>query len=339
MREGTTNQQINSAIPRINPLYLYYYFQTETFINELRSKASATTISIVNKSKMEQCCFPLSPLFEQQRIVDRIESLFAKLDEAKEKAQAVVDGFEDRKAAILHKAFTGELTEGWREEEGIKFEDTWVQGILGDYANNQYGYTEKSTTEPLGPKFLRITDIQNGQVIWNDVPYCKIDNEQQEKYALNIGDIVVARIGATTGKSYMVVDNVNAVYASYLIRVTIEKTSLLMSKYLYYFLDCPSYWQQITQLSSGIAQPGVNGNKLKTLNIPVPSIDEQEEIVRLLDCLLPIEKQSKEAAEQVIDQIETMKKAILARAFRGELGTNDPTEESAEELLKGAILQ
>ena len=108
--EGTTNQQINSAIPKINTLYFYYFCNTNDFIYQLLAKASATTISIVNKSKMENCIFPLAPFPEQQRIVNRIESLFAKLDEAKEKAQAALDSFETRKAAILHKAFTGKLT-------------------------------------------------------------------------------------------------------------------------------------------------------------------------------------------------------------------------------------
>ena len=117
--EGTTNQQINSAVPYFNSLYLFYFMNTDNFVNQLWSKSSATTISIVNKAKMESCYFPLAPLSEQQRIVDRIESLFLKLDEAKEKAQAVMDGFELRKSAILHKAFTGELTERWRKEHGV----------------------------------------------------------------------------------------------------------------------------------------------------------------------------------------------------------------------------
>lgn len=127
--EGTTNQQINSAIPKFNSLYLFYFMNTDVFINQLWSKSSATTISIVNKSKMESCYFPLAPLLEQHRIVSRIESLFSKLDEAKEKAQAVVDGFELRKSAILHKAFTGELTERWRKEHGVGL-DSWTKRKL-----------------------------------------------------------------------------------------------------------------------------------------------------------------------------------------------------------------
>lgn len=95
----------------------------------LESYASGTTFLELSGSKAALVEFPLSPISEQQRIVDRIESLFAKLDEAKEKAQAIVDGFELRKSAILHKAFTGELTEQWRKAHGVQL-DSWQNKIL-----------------------------------------------------------------------------------------------------------------------------------------------------------------------------------------------------------------
>ena len=136
MCEGTTNQQINSAIPKINSLCLYYYLCTENFVQDLLSMASATTIAIVNKSKMESCAFPLPPLSEQQRIVERIEELLAKLDEAKERLQEVADSFAVRKAAILHNAFTGELTKQWRRENGVR-DESWEEKKLSEITENQ----------------------------------------------------------------------------------------------------------------------------------------------------------------------------------------------------------
>ena len=76
---------------------------------------------------------------------------------------------------------------------------------------------------------------------------------------------------------------------------------------------------------------------MSKLIVPLPTLPEQEEIVSILDNLLNKEQQAKETAEAVLDQIEAMKKSILARAFRGELGTNDPAEESGVELLKQAL--
>lgn len=85
-------------------------------------------------------------------------------------------------------------------------------------------------------------------------------------------------------------------------------------------------------------QSNINAKKIGAYSFNVPSIPEQEKIVSVIQKLLLKEQQSKEAAEAVLDQIDLMKKSILARAFRGELGTNDPSEESAVELLKRTIL-
>ena len=337
MCEGTTNQQINSAIPKINSLCLYYYLCTENFVQDLLSMASATTIAIVNKSKMESCAFPLPPLSEQQRIVERIEELFAKLDEAKERLQEVADSFAVRKAAILHKAFTGELTKQWRRENGVS-DESWEESNFGKFTVSQYGYTEKAHWEKVGPKFLRITDIQDNKVNWEEVPWCPIDEAGMKQYAVQIGDIMIARTGATTGKSYLICDDVEAVFASFLIRLKVVDKNLDYN-YLYGYMQSEDYWRQITDFSSGIAQPGVNANKLKQIKFKCPSLPEQHEIVRLIDDLLARERTAQQAAEQALASIDLMKKSILARAFRGELGTNKASEASALELLRQVLAE
>ena len=113
--DGTTNQQINSICHYLYPEYLYWVCQSDFFITQLLDFSSATTISIVNKSKVERTIIPLPPLFEQHRLVACIESLFAKLDAAREKVQSVLDSHETRKAALLHDAFAGKLTAKWRD--------------------------------------------------------------------------------------------------------------------------------------------------------------------------------------------------------------------------------
>lgn len=337
MCEGTTNQQINSAIPKINSLCLYYYLCTENFVQDLLSMASATTIAIVNKSKMESCAFPLPPLSEQQRIVERIEELLAKLDEAKERLQEVADSFAVRKAAILHNAFTGELTKQWRRENGVS-DESWEESNFGKFTVSQYGYTEKAHWEKVGPKFLRITDIQDNKVDWDEVPWCPIDEAGMKQYAVQIGDIMIARTGATTGKSYLICDDVEAVFASFLIRLKVVDKNLDYN-YLYGYMQSEDYWRQITDFSSGIAQPGVNANKLKQIKFKCPSLPEQHEIVRLIDDLLARERAAQQATEQALASIDLMKKSILARAFRGELGTNKASEASALELLKQVLAE
>ena len=108
---------LNIRAKEMSSKYLFYFLRHEFLAGKFIGESSQTTnIANINTTTLGNYEIPLPPLPEQQRIVDRIESLFAKLDEAKEKAQAVVDSFEARKAAILHKAFTGELTAKWRED-------------------------------------------------------------------------------------------------------------------------------------------------------------------------------------------------------------------------------
>lgn len=325
---------------RINPVvsfeYVYLFLQSASYWAQISELSSGIAQPGVNVSKLQTLKIPFPPLPEQQRIVDRIESLFAKLYEAKQKAQDALDSFEPRKAAILYKAFTGELTIQWRKEHSVGME-SWKNCKIGKYVNTQYGYTESASQEKIGPKFLRITDIQNGAVNWDDVPYCKITEEEFERYAILKNDIMIARTGATTGKSYLIVDDVKAVFASYLIRLTIKSPNLL-PRYLYAFMQSQMYWSQITEFSAGIAQPGVNAKKLKEIDLPIPSVVEQTEIICILDDIFAKEQQAKEATEVILGQISLIKKSILDRAFRGKLGTNNSNEESALELIKQIIL-
>lgn len=330
---ASTGFYVCSPKKNVNDKYLYWMMVSPYVVDGLNSKMKGDNSPSIRGGDIENFIFPVAPLAEQSRIVARIESLFAKLDEAKEKIQEILDGADLRRAAILHQAFTGKLTEKWRKENSVD-DESWKEKLFADFCETQYGYTESATNDPIGPKFLRITDIQDNQVEWNKVPYCKITNDDFEKYRLSYGDIVVARTGATTGKSFLIEDVPDAVFASYLIGIKIKEKSMVMPHFVYKFMQSSFYWQQITDFKIGIAQPGVNAKKLKTLRIKIPQIEEQQEIVRLLDNLLSREQSTVTACEEALTIIDTLKKSILARAFRGELGTNDPSEVSAKELLQ-----
>lgn len=334
---ATTNQACACAVCNQSLLYMYLFYycisQKNVFIEKGKGGAQPNISQII----LKQHPIPLPPLSEQQCIVERIEELFAKLDEAKERLQEVADSFAVRKAAILHKAFTGELTKQWRLENGVS-DESWEESNFGKFTVSQYGYTEKAHWEKIGPKFLRITDIQDNKVDWDEVPWCPIDEDGMKQYAVEIGDIMIARTGATTGKSYLICDDVEAVFASFLIRLKVVNENLDYN-YLYGYMQSEDYWRQITDFSSGIAQPGVNASKLKQIKFKCPTLPEQHEIVRLIDDLLARERSAQQAAEQALASIDLMKKSILARAFRGELGTNKASEASALELLRQVLAE
>ena len=158
----------------------------------------------------------------------------------------------------------------------------WVVKTLGSVSSINYGYTESASRSPVGPRFLRITDIQNDNVNWDKVPYCKIDVADRPKYQLASGDIVFARTGATTGKSYLVIEPPEAVFASYLIRLKLTDKRLL-PEFVILFFQTEMYWKSIAEGSTGSAQGGFNATKLGALSIPIPPILEQQRIVTILD--------------------------------------------------------
>lgn len=339
--EGTTNQQINAAIPKFNPLFLYYYCNTHYFNEELWSKASATTISIVNKSKMESCVFPLPPLPEQLRIVDRIESLFAKLDEAKQKAQDALDSFETRKAAILHKAFTGELTAQWRKEHGVGME-TWSSCKLIDILveKPRNGYSPKPVDYVTACKSMTLSATTTG--VFKPEFFKYIDEEIPENSHLWLtpGDILIQRANSLekVGMSAIYTGAEHEfIYPDLMMKLTVKEPN--NKHYIDYYLKTDEILNYFRSNATGTAgnMPKINQKVVSETPLILPETQEQAEIVRLLDDLLANEQQAKEAAEGVLEQIDLIKKAILARAFRGELGTNDPSEESAVELLKQVL--
>ncbi len=158
----------------------------------------------------------------------------------------------------------------------------WTRRNLSELSSINYGYTEKASPDRIGPNFLRITDLQDGSVNWETVPYCRISDSDKKKFTLKSNDIVFARTGATTGKSFLVLNPPDAVFASYLIRLRIQESGLLPT-YLSYFFQTPEYWQAVESGTAGSAQGGFNATKLGELSIPLPPLPEQRRIVAILD--------------------------------------------------------
>lgn len=155
----------------------------------------------------------------------------------------------------------------------------------------QYGFTESATSVPLGPKFLRITDIQDGEVNWDSVPYCKCNDV--EKYRLKKGDLVFARTGATTGKSYLIGECPEAVFASYLIRLRVKEN--VCPNYVYYFFQSELYWLKIRSGITGSTQGGLNATKLSEFEVDLPEYKLQVEIAEQLEQADKARQQRKEA--------------------------------------------
>ena len=304
-----------------NSKFLFYFLRLHFLLGRFMGKSTQTTnIANINTETLSNIIIPLPPtLAEQQRIVNRIESMFAKLDEAKEKAQNVVDGFETRKAAILHKAFTGELTAKWRKENGVS-DDSWEEKTIGECCKSlKYGTAKKS--ESSGKvAVIRMGNLKRGEIVYDDLVFSN-DEEDIVKYLLSKGDILFNRTNSPewVGKTSIYRGDIPAIYAGYLIKLDYEK-SLLVGDYLNYVLNSPNAKEYCNSVKTdGVNQSNINAQKIGAYVIPVPTLPEQVEIVRILDIIIEKETRAKEAAQTVLDQIALLKKSILARAFRGEL--------------------
>jgi type I restriction enzyme S subunit len=290
----------------IDHRFVFYSLFTENFIGQMESLQKGASYPAVTDGDVRAQEIPVPPLAEQQRIVGLLDEAFEGLATAKANAEKNLQNARALFESHLQSVFT---------QRG----PGWVEKRLGDLSRINYGYTESASAEKVGPHFLRITDIQDNGVDWDTVPYCPIDASDLPKYKLADGDIVFARTGATTGKSYLVSNPPESVFASYLIRVQLSDKELL-PQFVNLFFQTHSYWDTIRAGVSGSAQGGFNATKLGELVIPFPkSSKEQLSVVAKLDKLTAETQRLARLYEQKLAALEALKKSLLHQAFTGEL--------------------
>lgn len=301
-----------------NNKFLNYAFNLDYFISYAVANSKGINLPRVSEKIILNAYFPLPPLEVQQRIVERIESLFAKLDEAREKAESALESFEHRKAAILHKAFTGELTNTAagsflpitnfikKEKNALKagpFGSALKKDSYVEYGYKVYGQEQViSGNELIGSYYI-------DESKYNNLISCKVSP----------GDILVSLVG-TIGKVLILSEHCEpGIINPRLIKITFDNNKM-DSKFFCYYFQSDEIKAQYKEKSHGTTMDVLNMKILKQLRFPSFSLPEQQEIVRILDRIFAREQQAREAAQNVLQRIDQMKKAILARAFRGELG-------------------
>ena len=200
----------------------------------------------------------------------------------------------------------------------------------------QYGYN--APAEEAGDiRMVRISDIQDGKVLWATVPFCHINQSEIDTYLLQKDDILFARTGGTVGKSFLVNDvPYPSIYAGYLIRT--RYSNMLSAQYMKYFMECELYWEQLRNGTIATAQPNCNGKTLAKMILPIPPYNEQMRITEKLNKVL---KQvckygeSQDRLDKLNIQIhDLLKKSILQEAIQGRLVARDNSDEPASILLQ-----
>ena len=161
----------------------------------------------------------------------------------------------------------------------------WNEVTLREVCKDiSYGYTASATDIPTGIKFLRITDIVKDRINWASVPYCQINDADIKKYKLSVGDIVIARTGATTGYNAIIKDEVDAVFASYLIRYKVNNASA-NPFFVGYVLQSNKFQDYVDAIAGGSAQPGANAQQLADFEFTLPPLPEQQVVAEVLSSL------------------------------------------------------
>ncbi|OGC21537.1 hypothetical protein A2291_02710 [candidate division WOR-1 bacterium RIFOXYB2_FULL_42_35] len=258
----------------------------------------------IGKQEILNAIIPLPPVSEQRRIVKKLDKIFAAIEKAKKSAQKNLANARELFESYLQSVFSNP-GEGWEEKK------------IGQIAVVEYGFTDKARDEG-DFRFIRITDIdKNGCLINEDKKYINSSKEAQ-KYLLNNDDLLMARTGATFAKVLLYKDSEKSVFASYLIKIRF--TENILNELYWFFSKTKSYWDQANTLSSGSAQPQFNGAALKEVVFTYPkSATKQKAMVSKFNALSAQTKKLEAIYRQKLADLEELKKAVLKKAFSGEL--------------------
>ena len=315
--------------------YLLLFITSKKDLYKNNKKGSA--IPHLNKELFFSMPVPLPPVSEQERIVRIVKSIFFKLDKAIENIYNVLESFEKRKDIILQKAFSGQLTEKWRKNHNIELKD-WKVKTLIDVATLQTGVMKGKhyTGETVQLPYLRVANVQDGFLNLEEIKEIEIEVGKVSRYLLRKGDVLFTEGGDfdKLGRGTVWEEQIpNCLHQNHIFVVRPDEGILnpyflsyqAGSKYgKDYFLRCS---KQTTNLAS------INSTQLKEFPVKIPPMLEQLEIVALINDLVDIENRAKDVILRAIEHIDIIKKAILHQAFCGQLGTNNPNEESAYSLI------
>jgi type I restriction enzyme S subunit len=295
---AVVNQHIFKVYERpeiVDRTYLWYALRNA--MSEIRAQVHGATMKHITKPEFEAITIPVPGLDEQRRIASRLTWQLGTVDRITGATRAAHDEIDTLSEVLWLPA------ESQSEMARVRLKTI--------SARIEYGWTASASARPEGPRFLRITDIQAGRVDWLRVPYS--DSDPGASKLLRDGDVVVARTGGTTGKSYIITNPPRAVFASYLLRVTPARE--LDPLYLYSWMQSRDYWNQVSRSARGGAQPNLNAAQLGDFTIPLPPLTEQRRFAREWQERQALVERIRTATRRELEAIEDLRAALLRRAF------------------------
>lgn len=278
--------------------------------------------------------FPLPPLAEQERIVAKLDALFAKIDSNKQRLEKIPQLLKRFKQSVLAAAVSGKLTEEWRKENGVEFnfENKTLDEVTTKITDGEH-QTPKRQSD--GEMMLSAKNVRDGYIDYSDFSYISTDdfNKSLKRCNPEVGDTLLVCVGATIGRAAMITENkkFSIVRSVALIK---PDSNLLRPKFLIFSIQSNIIQNQIQENLQGSAQPSLFLNRIKQLRLQLPIIAEQEEIVKRVEQLFAFADKLEARYNKAKAMLDKLPQSLLAKAFRGELVPQNENDEPASVLLE-----
>lgn len=319
--------------------WIYRYLSSPEARKYLSETSSGNQLSMRNISQrvLLETMVPVAPLNEQRRIAAKLDTTLATVESCRQRLDGVAELLKRFRQAVLAAATSGELTREWRQKRGI--DESWEDQFLGNLLSDlRYGTAQKCTYEVCGKPVLRIPNILEGSISHSDLKYAEFGEEEIDKLGIRAGDLLVIRSNGSldlVGRTALALEaDEGFLFAGYLIRLR-PKQEIVVPGFLLLVLLSPETRRRIelaARSTSGVNN--INSKFLSGLQLGLPSLEEQHEIVRRAQDLFILADQLEARLHSVRKLVDRLTPALLAKAFRGELVPQDPCDEPASVLLE-----
>lgn len=360
------NQRTGKVVPigkQLDNRFFWYFLST--IEQALLDKGKGMGVTNVSADDIEDLPFYLPPLAEQQRIVAKLDALFEKIESNKKRLDKIPLILKRFRQSVLAAAVSGRLTEDWRKTnrnlecprtkiirkksrailddkaddyELFELPENWNWRLISEVSDVKGGKRipkgEKLVDYNTGFPYIKAGDIKNGIVLQNKLEYLLAETQRKIKnYIVTAGDVLITNVGACIGDVGIVPEELN--------RANQTENALklcnhegVFNKYLAYWLRSPIAQDFIRLTVLSAAQGKLALGRVEAFPIPLTSIEEQEEIVRRLENLFAFADKLESRYNKAKAMLDKVPQSILAKAFRGELVSQNPDDEPASVLLE-----
>ena len=334
---GAIGSTIAALTPVIIPAnYLEFFLKTAKPTIERTSRG--TGLQHINPDTFWSLPFPLPPLNEQKRIVAKLDQIMPRVEHVKERLEKVPTLLKRFRQSILTAAVTGKLTEKWREKHSELWEKTTLNNLSEYITSGSRGWAKYYSKS--GAIFVRAQNIKMDNLILEDVAYVKIPKQTEGlRTKIKKYDLLITITGANVTKTAIVEIDLDEAYVNQHVALVRLKTPQYSNFIYLWLISKVAGRKQLEDSAYGVGKPGLNLQNIKDVEIALPPLHEQKEIVRQVDALFAVADKMEVRYQKAKMCVDKLSQSVLAKAFRGELAAQNPADEPAEKLLERIIAE